>query len=763
MSNPLFDLLKKTQNKDSTPLNEQSRVGKGTLQWFLEKDVKTHPIHNNNELEFLICSEGFAALEQDIRQATSTIDLVCWGFDPAMELTRMKATADPAMDGYKTWPRGIPYGDLLAQKATQGVKVRILLWYDSAFLDAIQSTPLAVAYKPLYLMHMVRGGIKQAINMGAANAPDLPMAWQPMPVFASQYPKGPRMQMRHANPTSAQVRTAYAKAWWHAALSGGIPNLEVRFRQGDADAAAALKSAHLPKGRDVIEEMALNFAATHHQKPVLIDYHPGQGADPQAAPNTCGYVMGLNSVTDYWDTPEHQYNDPRREVAFGKGAFWLKPWHLKPYRDYAMRVQGQALSCLNQNFVKSWDQAQTTHLAWPQASLQKARVAIQPPAVGAHRAQIVRTQPEDKDATILKTYVQACSNACNYIYIENQYFQLSEWVQFIKQVRQGTLDMLRKAGGSKEKLPPLHLMVISPQAERDEMVPRTYDALAQMGQAETVRGYHRQVQQVQEGKAVTDIEGNVLPSQNPNDPWDKVTNPSKFIMPLLGMGLEMKKNVEANRMEMLRRSAQVSQSQIRDELQELNIRTLAGMLMSYDHANEAQHLQVNARDNKAQDAQAREDRARAAQQAKPVNAHVRAAAKDEIGGDYSEYNIRPARYREIYIHSKLMLIDDSFITLGSANLNTRSMVVDSEINIASAEHKVASGARQRVWANLAGADLDGGNGSLAMVQEQFGYWIKRMQDNAKERGKNDKAQAPVNDSFIHTHDDPRDAPLVRLA
>lgn len=571
------------------------------------------------------------------------------------------------------------------------------------------------------------------------------------------------MQMRHANPTSAQVRTAYAKAWWHAALSGGIPNLEVRFRQGDADAAAALKSAHLPKGRDVIEEMALNFAATHHQKPVLIDYHPGQGADPQAAPNTCGYVMGLNSVTDYWDTPEHQYNDPRREVAFGKGAFWLKPWHLKPYRDYAMRVQGQALSCLNQNFVKSWDQAQTRHLAWPQASLQKARVAIKPPAVGAHRAQIVRTQPEDKDATILKTYVQACSNACNYIYIENQYFQLSEWVQFIKQVRQGTLDMLRKAGGSKEKLPPLHLMVISPQAERDEMVPRTYDALAQMGQAETVRGYHRQVQQVQEGKAVTDIEGNVLPSQNPNDPWDKVTNPSKFIMPLLGMGLEMKKNVEANRMEMLRRSAQVSQSQIRDELQELNIRTLAGMLMSYDHANEAQHLQVNARDNKAQDAQAREDRARAAQQAKPVNAHVRAAAKDEIGGDYSEYNIRPARYREIYIHSKLMLIDDSFITLGSANLNTRSMVVDSEINIASAEHKVASGARQRVWANLAGADLDGGNGSLAMVQEQFGYWIKRMQDNAKERGKNDKAQAPVNDSFIHTHDDPRDAPLVRLA
>ena len=39
-------------------------------------------------------------------------------------------------------------------------------------------------------------------------------------------------------------------------------------------------------------------------------------------------------------------------------------------------------------------------------------------------------------------------------------------------------------------------------------------------------------------------------------------------------------------------------------------------------------------------------------------------------------------WQEVYIHAKLMLIDDTFMTLGSANINTLSMQTDSEMNIA---------------------------------------------------------------------------------
>lgn len=66
------------------------------------------------------------------------------------------------------------------------------------------------------------------------------------------------------------------------------------------------------------------------------------------------------------------------------------------------------------------------------------------------------------------------------------------------------------------------------------------------------------------------------------------------------------------------------------------------------------------------------------------------------------------RYREIYMHLKLLIVDDSFITLGSANLNQRSMAVDSEINIATDDPKLARDLRKRVFAQLSGGEVIGG-------------------------------------------------------
>jgi phosphatidylserine/phosphatidylglycerophosphate/cardiolipin synthase-like enzyme len=51
----------------------------------------------------------------------------------------------------------------------------------------------------------------------------------------------------------------------------------------------------------------------------------------------------------------------------------------------------------------------------------------------------------------------------------------------------------------------------------------------------------------------------------------------------------------------------------------------------------------------------------------------------------------------VYIHSKLMIVDDVFTTHGSANINTRSMQVDSELNIAHEWASVTQALRRRLW------------------------------------------------------------------
>lgn len=99
----------------------------------------------------------------------------------------------------------------------------------------------------------------------------------------------------------------------------------------------------------------------------------------------------------------------------------------------------------------------------------------------------------------------------------------------------------------------------------------------------------------------------------------------------------------------------------------------------------------------------------------------------------SGYDQRRVRYREIYIHSKLLLVDDSFFSLGSANLNQRSMAVDSEINLATNDARQAKNLRQKIWGKLSGGTVDGKNASPAEVAEAFIEWEKTMKANLKRK------------------------------
>ncbi|ENG4184115.1 hypothetical protein ABT230_000851 [Providencia rettgeri] len=57
-------------------------------------------------------------------------------------------------------------------------------------------------------------------------------------------------------------------------------------------------------------------------------------------------------------------------------------------------------------------------------------------------------------------------------------------------------------------------------------------------------------------------------------------------------------------------------------------------------------------------------------------------------------------WKSVYVHSKVLMIDDTFMTLGSSNVNLRSMLFDSEFNIAIQDTDVTNiipPIRQHLW------------------------------------------------------------------
>lgn len=84
----------------------------------------------------------------------------------------------------------------------------------------------------------------------------------------------------------------------------------------------------------------------------------------------------------------------------------------------------------------------------------------------------------------------------------------------------------------------------------------------------------------------------------------------------------------------------------------------------------------------------------------------------------------PDEWMPVYIHSKLMIVNDVFTTHGSANINTRSMQVDSEMNIAHEWASVTRDLRRRLW-NL----HTNGKGGQDNAEGAFKAWGDLLKEN----------------------------------
>ncbi|MGK5034281.1 phospholipase D-like domain-containing protein [Janthinobacterium sp. LB3P118] len=655
---------------ETTHIDEVGRTAASSLQWLLEnrnlKGKASHPITHNNKLTLFICGqEGFADIAAEIARAKDSIDLCCWGFDPGMELVRGNSA---------TWPRGETFGDLLIDATTRRhLRVRLLIWHDRIGSPIARTMPgYSHGTSPW------KTGGQRADDISAkASLAMLQEAVRKKLVLCSAF----RGDIVRPEDIPMLAREEYCHSWYAAAFHGLLGRLTIHLRHGDSHAIgkSIATETSQPHGLTMgeIEKPGMSYLGTHHQKTILIDFSHEKGS------KAVGYVMGLNSVTDYWDTTAHLLDDTRREQGgvnerreclqgmAADGGFAT----LKPYQDYACRIDGgKALIALYNNFVKAWDRAidDLTHQAagecvsWYSSCKNPPAQLLREAGPDDSTVQIVLTQPEEQDKTIKETYFRAvtqASLAAGYLYVENQYFQYEEWARHLLAERKKVVAAWKagsvKAGKSLEDMPVMHVFIVIPVPERAQMVPRTHDTLATLGQHAGMTGQNTMI--------------------------DDYNKRSKTRRVRAGFGISTEAEVKLP--DVVQHSNGINKPGVMTLESEFGLKVSVAML------------------------------------------NVSAFDKDRW------------RYREIYIHSKLMLVDDVFMTLGSANLNQRSMAVDSEINIATIDRRVASDLRKRVWRMHSGGLVDGGGGTKGEIVDAYRKWVELM--GANRRKKFDKSENAI--------------------
>ena len=95
-----------------------------------------------------------------------------------------------------------------------------------------------------------------------------------------------------------------------------------------------------------------------------------------------------------------------------------------------------------------------------------------------------------------------------------------------------------------------------------------------------------------------------------------------------------------------------------------------------------------------------------------------------------------AKYKPIYVHSKLLLVDDLFFTLGSANINARSLLSDSELNISMPSPKATKLWRKRLWEMHSGSLISERKPKLKEnIVVDYDYWDWTLNKNwIKQKG-----------------------------
>ena len=660
----MTDVTKKPIQIPASKYMPKAKVG---LSWFLyEEDKKefepsmsdAHSKPVPATFRALINGEeAFGAIYDKIENASSSIDIAIWGFQPSMYFKRKK-------DG-----KFLRIGDLLIKMALNNVKVRLLVWSmwgdvqttseDAANLGNKHYIGYGRAAKEIsqeqmeydaYWYEAIRGEFHTTFDR-IRNSPD-----------------GDSEKLdKIASELEEKYKARFPYLWKISKDQERLKKIQYKNRRVTLFNDIT-NGGYSDKNLPWLAELALSAASTHHQKMVLIDYKKPEKA--------VGFVMEHNMLDNYWDRSTHIYGNLEAANA-GKNVN-------TPLQDVSSIVTGEVLWDLNYNFCQSWDRDgffdnrgyydSSENLTQDRKGIQRSSFKPNPNmGMGGMtlQAQIVRTYDKPRVKDIMKVYLKNIQQTTSYIYTENQYFRwpvlAEEFLSHWKNMRKG------RPG-------PIHWFVVTNSSDSG----------------------------IGSGTFTTNNMLKLLGRQD--------------VMPNVARNVNLEElETEKSRIALSNPKGTLGVPGPLDETRKARIKALDAEIESRkkDLENEKQKIKKGDIAEPEEDRQFTQKLGYELKDTPGIKAHICTLVADNA-------------WQEVYVHSKVTIMDDTFTIISSANLNTRSMEKDTELGIILQTGEVARDLRKRLWSlhtkKDAAANPDGMH-DYNVAEEAFDVWGQLMQKN----------------------------------
>lgn len=465
--------------------------------------------------------------------------------------------------------------------------------------------------------------------------------------------------------------------------------------------------------------MRTNFP-THHQKIVLADYEIPQKARalvmgnniretdvdsfPQVFdtpaeggryPGPLEFVSGINrprlyrvfeSVFAKMDAQRKTKGDQQEEALedcdlssmflneeFGNSRSGWQPSPLPPRQDISCSVRGPVLYDINNNFMENWIKAGGGDFRRNQSIRPENFVLPKDMAPGTAQFSVTRLL-DNKLGPIFKAYETAFKASTRFVYFENQYFRSRDIAAKLLECAEN-----RKANRSHEHGEPLYYFAVVNAVDNYAM-DSTYKTMQTLGHEEQMPREHRR-QLVRERDRLL-AEGVEKDDERITDLNRRIDEADTLLQ-----------NIKAGDR---KTNSSTSPGNIENPEEAFGLRQahecLKGHIGTMMVCKSTLLRYVNPENGRAS-------------------------------------LVPGCIYKDVNIHSKLLLADDVFAIIGSANMHDRGLMSDAESVIGSTQQGLALGLRKKLFYNLtdrAAKDDD-------LPGEMYDAWKEVMDENWRSR------------------------------